>query len=158
MELSIIVVNFNTKDITRACLDSIRTCATGVEYEIILVDNASTDGSVEAFKKMKGITLILNTKNLGFAKANNQGIKIAKGNYVLLLNSDTEIREDSIQTMLRFMDGHLKAGVSTCRLDLVTGDMDPAWISNSLGVIYLYDRSGKTISHRPFICRVSFGI
>lgn len=126
MELSIIVVNFNTKDITRACLDSIRTCATGVEYEIILVDNASTDGSVEAFKKMKGITLILNTKNLGFAKANNQGIKIAKGNYVLLLNSDTEIREDSIQTMLRFMDGHLKAGVSTCRLDLVTGAMDPA--------------------------------
>ena len=126
MELSIIIVNFNTKDITRACLDSIRMYAAGVEYEIILVDNASTDGRVAAFKKMQGITFIPNTKNVGFAKANNQGLRIAKGNYILLLNSDTEIHEDSIQTMLRFMDGHLQAGASTCRLDLTTGVMDPA--------------------------------
>ena len=75
---------------------------------------------------MQGITFIPNTKNVGFAKANNQGLRIAKGNYILLLNSDTEIHEDSIQTMLRFMDGHLQAGASTCRLDLTTGVMDPA--------------------------------
>lgn len=126
MELSIIIVNFNTKDITRACLDSITKWCEGEPWEIIVVDNGSTDDSREMLKTYPGITLILNKKNLGFAKANNKGIKIAKGKYILLLNSDTEIRQDSIQTMLRFMDGHLKAGAATCRLDLVSGGMDPA--------------------------------
>lgn len=126
MELSIIIVNFNTKDITRACLDSITKWSEGSAWEIIVVDNGSTDGSREMLKKIPDIRVILNTKNLGFAKANNKGIKIAKGKYILLLNSDTEIREDSIDTMLRFMDGHLKAGVSTCRLELTNGSMDPA--------------------------------
>jgi hypothetical protein len=126
MELSIIIVNFNTKDITRACLDSIAKWREGRAWEIIVVDNGSTDDSRDMLKKLTDITLILNKKNLGFAKANNCGIKIAKGKYILLLNSDTEIRQDSIQTMLRFMDGHLKAGAATCRLDLVSGVMDPA--------------------------------
>ncbi|MCX6794206.1 MAG: glycosyltransferase family 2 protein [Candidatus Gottesmanbacteria bacterium] len=126
MELSIVIVNFNTKDLIRTCLDSIKKWSDGAVWEIIVVDNGSTDESVETLKKFTGITLILNKKNEGFAKANNCGIKIAKGKYILLLNSDTEIRQDSIQTMLRFMDGHLKAGASTCRLDLVSGVMDPA--------------------------------
>ena len=126
MELSIIIVNFNTKDITQACLNSIKKYAKGVVYEIILVDNGSTDGSIEAFKKYSDVHVIANENNLGFAKANNQGIKIAKGNYILLLNSDTEIQEDSIGTMVRFMDGHPKAGASTCRLLLPSGQMDPA--------------------------------
>lgn len=125
-ELSIIIVNFNTKDVTRACLDSIRKWSGGVPWEIVMVDNGSTDGSVEMLKAYPGITLILNKKNLGFAKANNKGIRVAKGKYILLLNSDTEIRQDSIQTMLRFMDGHLKAGAATCRLELTDGSMDPA--------------------------------
>ena len=125
-ELSIIIVNYNTKDITRACLDSIRKYSEGAAWEVIVVDNGSTDGSREMLKKFSDLTLILNKKNLGFAKANNKGIKIAKGKYILLLNSDTEIREDSIQTMLRFMDGHPQAGAATCRLDLISGSMDPA--------------------------------
>jgi len=126
MELSVIIVNFNTKDITRACLASLKKWREGGEWEIIMVDNGSTDGSIEMFKDFPEMKVILNNKNLGFAKANNKGIKIAKGKYILLLNSDTEIRQDSIQTMLRFMDGHLKAGAATCRLDLVNGAMDPA--------------------------------
>jgi len=126
MELSVIIVNFNTKDLTKMCLDSIRKYSEGSAWEIIVVDNGSTDGSVDMLKKYFGITFIQNRKNLGFAKANNKGIKIAKGTYILLLNSDTEIRQDSLQTMLRFMDGHLKAGAATCRLDLTSGQMDPA--------------------------------
>jgi GT2 family glycosyltransferase len=126
MELSLIIVNFNTKDLTRVCLDSVKKWSEGAEWEIIVVDNGSTDGSVDMLKKYPGIKRILNGKNLGFAKANNKGIKIAKGKYILLLNSDTEIRQDSIQTMLRFMDGHLKAGAATCKLELMSGAMDPA--------------------------------
>jgi GT2 family glycosyltransferase len=126
MELSIIIVSFNTEDITRACLDSIVKWSEGADWEVIVVDNGSTDGSIAMLKKYPGIKCIFNDKNLGFAKANNKGLKIAKGKYILLLNSDTEIRQDSIATMLRFMDGHLKAGASTCRLDLTNGRMDPA--------------------------------
>ncbi len=126
MDLSIIIVSFNTKDLTHACLDSIRKYSQGVAWEIIVVDNGSTDGSRQMLKTFKDITLIVNRKNMGFAKANNKGIKIAKGKYILLLNSDTEIRRDSIQTMLRFMDGHPKAGAATCRLDLPDGAIDPA--------------------------------
>lgn len=126
IELSIIIVNFNTKDLTNACLDSINKWSEGAPWEIIVVDNGSTDGSREMLKPLTGITRIFNKKNLGFAKANNKGMRFAKGKYILLLNSDTEVREDSIQTMLRFMDGHLKAGAATCRLDLTNGSMDPA--------------------------------
>ncbi len=133
MELSIIIVNYNTKDITKACLDSIKKWSEGGKWEIIMVDNGSKDGSIELFKKLKkthpffaDMALILNHKNVGFAKANNKGIKIAKGKYILLLNSDTQIRQDAIQTMLRFMDGHLKAGAASCKLELLNGQMDPA--------------------------------
>lgn len=132
-EVSIIIVNYNTKDITRACLDSLKKWSEGGRWEIIMVDNGSTDGSLDMLGKLKKedpffaeMKLILNKSNLGFAKANNKGIKAAKGKYILLLNSDTEIRQDSIQTMLRFMDGHLKAGASTCKLELTNGSMDPA--------------------------------
>jgi hypothetical protein len=126
MELSIIIVSYNTKELTRACLDSLRKWSDGSHWEIIVVDNGSTDGSRQMLKEYRDITLIANKKNLGFAKANNKGIKIAQGKYVLLLNSDTEIRQDSIQTMLRFMDGHPKAGAATCKLELPGGKIDPA--------------------------------
>lgn len=126
MELSIIIVSYNTKDITRSCLDSLRKWLVGDNWEIIVVDNGSTDGSVEMLKEFPDITRIFNKNNLGFAKANNKGIKIAKGKYILLLNSDTEIREDSLETMLRFMDGHPKAGAATCRVELPGGSIDPA--------------------------------
>lgn len=126
MELSIIIVNYNTKDITKACLQSLAKWREGGDWEIIMVDNGSTDGSREMFKEYPDMKVILNKKNLGFAKANNKGIREAGGKYILLLNSDTEIRQDSIQTMLRFMDGHLKAGAATCRLELTDGSLDPA--------------------------------
>ena len=143
-ELSIIIVNYNTKDMTKACLDSIRKWSEGVVLEIIVVDNGSSDGSTELLKKYPDIRLILNTKNLGFAKANNKGIKIAKGKYILLLNSDTEIREGSIGAMLRFMDGHLKAGAASCRLELANGKMDPAChrgFPTPWAVFHVYDWS-----------------
>ena len=89
MDVSIIIVNYNTKDLTSQCIDSIYEKTQGVRFEIILVDNASTDGSKEVFEKDTRITYIYSDENLGFGRANNLGAKVAKGKYLFLLNSDT---------------------------------------------------------------------
>lgn len=110
VELSIIIINYNTKDMTRNCIESVVEHTTGLNYEIILIDNASSDGSAEYFEnfcfgsdraarlaaRQVPCHYIKNTKNLGFSKANNQGIKIAKGAAILLLNSDTKICDNAI--------------------------------------------------------------
>jgi hypothetical protein len=95
VDLSIIIVNYNTKDLTISCIKSVQEHTKGLNYEIILVDNASDDGSIEEIKKL-GVKIIQNAKNFGFSKANNQGIKIARGDTILLLNSDTEIHNNAI--------------------------------------------------------------
>ena len=99
MQVSIIVVNYNTKDITENCIASIITQTKDVEYEIILVDNASVDGSKEYFKNRKEICYIYSNENLGFGKANNLGAEKAKGELLFLLNSDTILIENSIKKM-----------------------------------------------------------
>ena len=91
--ISVIIVSFNTKSLTRKCLQSIKVFEDIKNLEIIVVDNNSQDGSVAMIKKgFPFVKLIINNNNLGFAKANNQGIKQAKGDYILLLNSDTEFQ------------------------------------------------------------------
>jgi len=95
--------------------------------EIIVCDNASTDGTEEMIKKeFPEITFIQNGGNVGFAAGNNPGIKKAKGRYVLLLNSDTEVPETTLAAMIRFMDAHPQAGAATCKILLSDGSMDLA--------------------------------
>jgi GT2 family glycosyltransferase len=128
IDLSIIIVNFNTKDLLRECLMSLANN----EYEkysieVIVVDNASVDGSMDMVKKEFPSTIIIqNSENTGFAKANNIGIKKSKGRYILLLNSDTEVNHSTIATMLDYMEKNADVGVSTCKLLLRDGSMDPA--------------------------------
>jgi len=96
MDLSAIIVNWNTKKLLENCLSSIYKFTKGINFEIIVVDNGSTDDSSEFVrKKFPQVKLILNRQNLGFTKANNQGIKTANGKYCLLLNSDTYLIENS---------------------------------------------------------------
>lgn len=116
IDLSIIIVSFNTKNLLLVCIDSVRKYTKGINYEIIVVDNGSSDGTQEAIKKIKGVRPILNRENLGFAAANNQGIKIAQGRYILLLNSDTELREDSLGKMVGWMKKNSRVGISSCKL------------------------------------------
>lgn len=117
--LSIIIVNWNTADITVDCIKSI-FADKGLKdtpYEIILVDNASTDDSVAKVKKLKGpIKIIVNKENVGFGRANNQGIKESKGNYILLLNTDTIILHSAISQSLDWLSSHPEAYGCTAQL------------------------------------------
>lgn len=97
MDVSIIIINYNTLQFTQNCINSVFEKTHGIEFEIILVDNASTDGSKEFFKKDKRIVFIENQTNLGFGKANNIGYKYATGRYIFLLNSDTLLLNNAIK-------------------------------------------------------------
>lgn len=128
MDLSIIIVSFNTREILKNCLKSIvGVRQSGPQTEVIIVDNASSDGSYEMIvKDFPEFKLIVNKTNLGFAKANNVGIKQAQGEYIILLNSDTIIFSDTLSKMYNFMKENPKAGVATCRIELPNGQLDPA--------------------------------
>lgn len=102
MDVSIILVNYNTLKLTKECIQSIIEKTHGCVYEIILVDNASTDGSKDFFSTFNGIKYIYNEENLGFGKANNLGYRYSSGDYILCLNTDTVLREDSISKMVEF--------------------------------------------------------
>lgn len=106
MKLSIIIVNWNTKELLRQCLNSIpKVDNRGLKLEIIVVDNVSEDGSCEMVKKeFPEVRLIQNKENLGFAKGNNVGLNEAKGEYIMILNSDTIIKEGAIEKLVKFLD------------------------------------------------------
>jgi GT2 family glycosyltransferase len=128
--LSIVIVNMNTKDLTLDCIKSIQKEAGELTFEVLLTDNCSTDGSIEAFEKIKKdkywknkFTLILNDSNVGYAKANNQGIRKARGKYILLLNNDTIIHKNSLQNLIEFADKKPDAGVIGSKLLNVDGSL-----------------------------------
>ena len=129
-DLSIIIVNYNSKNFVLSCIESIRKNNRQEldlgEFEIIVVDNGSKDGSPSALSKVSDIVFIPNERNLGFSKANNLGVKKAVGRYVLFLNPDTEIYKDTLRKMIEFMDSHKDVGASTCRLLLPNGRLDDA--------------------------------
>lgn len=111
VQLSIIIVNYNVKYFLEQALHSIQPALRNITYEVFVVDNCSSDGSVEMVAaKFPWVKLIANTVNYGFGFANNQAIKLANGNYVLLQNPDTIVAEDTYEKILDFMDAHPEAG------------------------------------------------
>ena len=117
MELSIIIVSWNTRQTTCDCIRSIYGQPSKVDYEVIVVDNASSDGSVDMVnREFPEVIIISNSENRGFAAANNQGIAVAQGRYVLLLNSDTIVLDGAIDKVVAFADTHPKAGITGCRV------------------------------------------
>ncbi|MBK7182895.1 MAG: glycosyltransferase [Bacteroidetes bacterium] len=111
MKLSVIIVNYNVQHFLEQCLHSVRKASKNVSLEVFVVDNNSVDGSVEMVKeKFPEVLLIENKKNTGFSYANNQAIKVSKGEYVLLLNPDTVVEEDTFEKVIGFMDAHPNAG------------------------------------------------
>jgi GT2 family glycosyltransferase len=111
VKLSIVIVNYNVKHFIEQCLHSVYSALKGIEAEVFVVDNNSVDGSVALIKeKFPQVILIENKVNTGFSKANNQAIRISKGQYVLLLNPDTVVQEDTFTKTIAFMDTHPDAG------------------------------------------------
>ena len=117
VDLSIIIVNYNVKEFLQNLISSIYKAGQKIKYEIIIVDNASDDGSIEFLhEKFPDIKLIVNKKNLGFSKANNIGLSIAKGKYILLLNPDTIVQEDTFERMIGFFEQTPDAGMAGCKI------------------------------------------
>ncbi|MBI2279232.1 MAG: glycosyltransferase family 2 protein [Bacteroidetes bacterium] len=111
MKLSIIIVNYNVRYFLEQCLTSVLRATTTIDAQIFVVDNESKDGSVEMVNTLfPEVLVIANKKNVGFSKANNQAISIAKGEYILLLNPDTVVEEDTFEKCIDFMDKHPDAG------------------------------------------------
>ena len=113
MDVSIIIVNYNTKELTNECIDSVFAKTREVSFEIILVDNASTDGSKEYFEKDNRIKYIYCTENLGFGRANNLGCKYSCGKYIFFLNSDTLLLNNAVGLFYDFYENnneYLKIG------------------------------------------------
>lgn len=124
MDLSIIIVSWNVREKLRENLAALFKSEGDFEFEVFVVDNASADGSAEMVKKeFPRVRLIANTKNLGFAKANNLAIREAKGNFVLLLNPDMRVLPGTLKKMLAWMRQNRQASVAGCRLISGSGDV-----------------------------------
>lgn len=124
IDVSIIIVHYNTPELTINCIESIYSQTRNINYEVIVVDNASTVHDAFDLKhKFPTIVLIKSSINLGFAGGNNLGIKKAKGKYILLLNSDIILKENAIHTTFQFMEHRPKAGVVSARLIFPDGKL-----------------------------------
>ena len=121
LDLSIIIVNWNTRQLLLDCLGSVYNTVSRADYEIVVVDNGSTDNSVEAVRRnFPEVKVIANVVNRGFAAANNMALKQMKARYAVLLNSDTVLKKDALEKMLGFMDQHPEIGI--CGPQLLNAD------------------------------------
>jgi GT2 family glycosyltransferase len=125
IEVSILIVSWNVKDYVLACLTSVAKHTTGLRHEIILIDNNSSDGTTEIVTdRFPHVHVIKNKTNAGFAAANNLGLKAAHGRYLILLNPDTELTENSFRRMVDFFENRPEIGALGCKLVNAAGEID----------------------------------
>lgn len=135
-DLTVIILSYNTRDITKRSLSAVikSLSASQLSTEIIVIDNASTDGSQNALSEFKSthrdnkidLHIVCNQENVGFPKGNNQGARLAKGRYILLLNSDALIEKIDFDSVISYMDKHDDIAALTVRVNLQNGSIDPA--------------------------------
>lgn len=149
-DVSIVIVNWNTRDLLLACLASLPEAVNGLHAEIWVVDNNSTDDSVAALRDTyPHVHLIVNEENLGFATANNQAIRSSQGRHVLLLNSDTVALPGSITTLVRFLDQHPHIGIAGAQLLNGDGSLQLSWAS--FPTIWSELRGKNVRVRRPYV-------
>jgi len=141
--VSIVIVSWNTRDYLDACLTSIRDAPDEVTREIIVVDNASADGTAEMVEsEHPDVKLIANDQNRGYAAGNNQGIEVARGEHVLLLNPDIVVHEGALDTLVRFLQSHEGAGAVAPRLILPDGSVQASCRSFPTPDVVIYEALG----------------
>ncbi len=160
IDVSIVIVSWNTRDITRNCLKSIYAAAGDVAFEIILIDNKSCDNSAEMVAaEFPMVRLLCNGTNAGFAAANNQGMAVSRGRHVLLLNSDTVVLDGAIAKAVAFADANPKAGMIGCQTRCLNGDIQyncylfPSLLNLALSLTKLQ----VLFWHQPFFGRYRLG-
>ncbi len=134
MKLSIIIALYNSRDVIEVTLDAVYASKVNFDYEVILVDDHSPQDELELIKQKylsqselaKKTQIYRNEVNVGFGRTNNVGLAKAKGDYLLLLNSDTKLEPDNLQTMVEFMESRPDVGVATCKLIMSNGEIDKA--------------------------------
>lgn len=155
-DLSIVIVNWNTRSLLKDCLDSIYKNTKNISFEIIVVDNASIDDSVEMINQnFKDVILIKNDKNLGFAKANNIAFNYVNARYVILLNSDTLVLPNSFENVIEYMDLNDNVGIVTPKILNNDGTiqhpcyiMKPSW-KTEIYYNFMIDRLVKNFDTIP---------
>lgn len=160
MKLSVVIICWNDLKVIADCLQSVFEETRGVNFEVIISDNASTDGSVEYIRKhFPAARIVENHANLGFARGNNAGINVAQGEYVLILNPDTIIRDRALEKLVLFADRHPTAGTFGCRVLNPDGSYQfPArplptvngWLMGALGLTWLAMLSERFPSDRYY--------
>ena len=128
MDLSVVIINYQTFELTRDTINSILKYSYPFSYEIIVVDNASKDNSLDKLKDYFKdlVKFIPSGQNNGFAAGNNQGLKLASGKYVLLLNSDTVVWQNTLEDIYNYMENNPNVGACGCRVLLANGNLDRA--------------------------------
>ena len=122
LDLSVIIVNWNTRDLLAQCIESVYRTVMGISFEIIVVDNASADGSADRVReRFPQVQLLQNDENVGFARANNQAAVASKGRYLLLLNSDALLQAGAVQALLDLAKAQPHAGVAGAQLRNLDG-------------------------------------
>ncbi len=138
IRVSVVIVNYNVRELILTCLRTLYTFHTKMSIEVIVVDNQSKDGSCEAIRKeFPQVILIENHENAGFPKANNQGFEIAKGEYVFMLNPDTEFVENAIEILADYQDAHPEIDIMGLRLLNSDKSLQPsAWRYPSVASVF----------------------
>jgi GT2 family glycosyltransferase len=146
IDLSIVILSFNTKDLLKDCLMSLKSVSNELNFEVIVSDNGSSDGSIEMVEReFTDVKIVKNGKNLGFAKGNNVASAFCKGKYILFLNSDTIVYKDTLKKCFKYLENDRKIGALTCKLKMLGGKLDPdvirafptPWVSLTHLVLHL---------------------
>lgn len=158
-DLSILIVNYNTSDLLKNCLESVYVTIRGLSFEVIVVDNASLDGSIQMLKEnYPDVKVVRNDSNLGFGAANNQAINEMRGRYALLLNTDTVLKPGAVRELFNFMESHPEAAMACGQLLNADGSKQnsiasfPSFLtlSSNMGLLeYMFPRRypSKRYSH-----------
>lgn len=148
MQLSIVIVNWNTGALLAQCLESLHISTFPPEWEVIVVDNASQDDSVSMLKtRFSQVRMMANATNVGYARANNQAAARAQGRYLLLLNPDTIASREALAKLVTFMENHPEAGASSPRLLLPDGSPQPFSFGTDPTLVHLLRRGWNRLVH-----------